>query len=144
MTPDLMACADCGFVLATVVSWAGVESYRHGPASPDDHPVVAVPVADIRTNYRCDFCVLVDVGRWTLPVENYELIPGHFNWGDWAACDDCAGFLREGDWQALTSRAHSACVARGGSASREVFVELYAELRTHITGPVRLEVDVRR
>lgn len=139
-----MACAVCGLVLhrrtETTVDGATTESWMH--YAPVDHLTVPVSVADIRANFRCDFC-MADHARWTLPVERYEVFPGNMNDGDWAACDDCSALLRTGDWVGLATRAHRIFNRSNPSASRQAFQQIYQQLAGHITGPVRLLVQVQ-
>jgi hypothetical protein len=146
--PERMACGVCGYILDGVTDAnTGEVGYQHAVTAfiesrpgmhPDDHLMVPVPVADIRAEVRCDFC-LADNARWVLPVEDYEVGMGHWNRGNWGACDGCAEALRVNDWRKViyrARRAHSAL--EGAPAHEETFHMLYAQLRQHIIGPVRL------
>ena len=136
-----MACAVCGLVLnrRVLASADGLtEEWLHN--QPADHPTVPVPVSDIRTNFRCDFC-LADNARWTLPVAQYEAAPGNMNEGDWAACDVCADLVRAGKWNAIVGRVAKAFRAQSGqSVQTEALRMVYRQLRANITGPLRLTV----
>lgn len=143
-----MACAVCGHVVMThAEAINGVELRRTWThtLTADDHPVVPVPVAEIRTNFRCDFC-MADHSRWLLPVNSFKMIEDgreHYSSEtDWAACDVCADALRINDWQKLVYRAAKTHKDRGGPIrDKNVWVNMYAMLRPHITGPVRLREE---
>lgn len=128
------ACAVCGLVLnyRTSAFSADVAFWEH--STPADHPVVAVPAEQLRANFRCDFC-MADNAAWKLPVEPHEIAPGHMDAGDWAACDDCAELIRAGRWSKLAVRA-AAASGDGSRSDLELFEALYAQLRTHISGPL--------
>lgn len=134
--PPPHACAICGLVLNFRSSAFSTEvvSWLHG--SPMDHDPIPVPADQLRTNFRCDFC-LEDNAAWRLPVTPYEAAPGHMNAGDWAVCDQCAGLVRGNRWDALVDRAWTALSAHNGQAmDRRVFVALYKQVRDHIAGPL--------
>lgn len=140
-----MACGVCGHVLDRLTDPDGQETWLHVLDDDMDHPVVPVSVDDIRTEYLCDFC-LAPNARWELPVETYPIGTGHFNAGNWSACDVCAGLLAEDQWDQLTSRARTSQRKRQGVANtppREAFVYMYEQLRPHVLGPVRLTETAR-
>lgn len=133
------ACAVCGHVVNQRVNSFG-EVWFH-TLKGDDHPVVPVPVESINTIIMCDFC-LAPNGRWVLPAEDYEAVPGHNSVGDWATCDVCAGYINDDAWDALTDHAHAAAERRRGirgSVDRRALAVFYTQLRAHVTGPVRLQ-----
>ena len=132
-----MACRTCGLVLDHRLGEDGSE-WMHNESA--DHPAVPVPVDSIDTNFRCDFC-LADNARWTLPVGQFMMMPGHENYGDWAACDACAAELRDGRWDQVVTRASDAHEQRHGfTAPREAFEEMYERVRRHMTGQVHLRL----
>lgn len=98
-------CAVCGRVL-DYVSGAG---WRHTltDLENEDHPAVPVALTDIAPVFRCDFCS-VDDPAWSIPVESFEVSPGHGSDADWAACDVCVQFVRRRSWRQLADRASSA------------------------------------
>ena len=131
------ACGVCGHVLNHYSGPLG-DRWIHTLETDDDHIPVPVPVESINTTIMCDFC-LTPNARWALPVEDYEASEHDSNVGDWAACDECAEFLRNNDWDGVTTRAMQAMrTRRGAIPSRRVFNEMYGQLRKHVTGPVRL------
>ena len=138
--PQSMACAVCGLILhrrTETTCGRTTETWLHYEDA--DHLTVPVLAADIRANFRCDFC-MADHARWTLPVERYEVAPGNMNDGDWAACDACAALLRISNWDMLTTRAHRIFRESHPGTPRQAFQWMYRQLRGHVTGPVRLAV----
>ena len=137
------ACGVCGHVLNRYTGSFG-ETWIHSLETDNDHPAVPVPVDSIHTTFMCDFC-LAENARWALPVEDYTAAPTGQNVGDWAACDVCASLLQADDWDTLTNRAVEAMQRRhpGTPSNREAFNFLYQQLRQHIIGAVRLEVERR-
>jgi hypothetical protein len=141
-----MACAVCGYVVDMLTREDhGVEVSRewlhYAVPSSDGHVVVPVPVAWIRTNYRCDFC-LEEGARWQLPVKPFTVAGAYTNVDDWAACDGCAAALRVNDWNKVIYRAVKAHRARGGDTHKLIFEHLYLRtLKPNITGKVRLRVE---
>lgn len=130
------SCAVCGRVLDYYENLGWDHTAADRPTA--DHVAVPVPVDDIRTAYRCDFC-LADGARWVLPVRDYVVAPGNVNSGDWSACDTCAGYLQRDEWNRLRQRAMQAYAERNGEQPQEqVFRYMYRQLRKNIAGATRL------
>jgi hypothetical protein len=142
---NMMACAVCKMVLTRrIEEKTGYTEFFHGPEEADgrnraNHVAVPLPLNQVPDyNARCDFC-LADHAMWTLPVETYALPDGtgDKNIGDWAACDQCAEWLQEDNWEALAKHAWRGFYVRNGPISTlEAFRLMYANLRPHILGPV--------
>lgn len=143
MTQTPKACAVCGLVVETVVEGrnGALVEYRHTLGTVfdggDDHPVVPVDYSEIRVRTKCDFCY-TENARWSLPVEDYDMGDRVENVGDWSACDRCAALLRKDDWTKLAARAQIFFERAHGPIEEGSLAALYAVLRQHVTGTVRL------
>jgi hypothetical protein len=85
---------------------------------------------------RCDFCY-EDHPAWLIPARDFEVLPGHFSGGDWAACDGCMALIEANSWSGLLRRAKSGWESRHGAMPTEVsssLPRLYRLLRKNISG----------
>jgi hypothetical protein len=137
----VMVCAVCGRVLDRRQRWPQWDKteYEHTAQDRDaeaDHPAVAVPQRrnDV-SRPRCDFCNADQVqgSLWIVPATSFEMpgMPGNFSDGDWAACDDCASYIRENKWDGLV---RYVCTLRATPAYMNLVTALYQTLQRHITG----------
>jgi hypothetical protein len=146
-------CAVCGQYLVKVQDRGVTEPvWVHGSLRREDHPVVLVELGGVTATGRCDFCG-VDDPQFVVPTGTYVtvvMVPGedHLMEGDWSACERCASLVAHDMWARLASRATAMKVRRDGpfpedvAEALEVYTtRLFAGVRAHKSGPVRLAVN---
>lgn len=134
--PPWTACAVCGLVLNASEAPTGGHEFFHPGAV--DHVTVPVPVEDIRAQLLCDLCSAPNA-RWVVPVEDFDIDAANRSAGDWAACDECAQDIATSRWSRVVSRTRAGAKGRGEPPiPRRVYEAMFAQVRAHMTGPVRL------
>lgn len=85
----------------------------------------------------CDFCSGQPV-EWSYPARNFELAEiegvGHHSLGSWTACEECAGYIEDDNYELLLVRV----VRRLRVDSphlRLALYTLYRQFKAHRTGP---------
>jgi len=133
-------CGVCGQVLD---QWQGGWIHAAELAGKTDHIAVPVDYDERMLVTHCDFChgemALAD--RWVLPAEDFMLPTGSMSQGAWAACPTCARLIAADDWKGLIDRHMHEQQAKATGFEALVFrsflAQLYGEVKTHQTGPVR-------
>ena len=147
--PELRSCAICGRVLDHYSENSG-GGWFHTEMDADETDHIAVPVGvnEIRTTYRCDFC-LVDISEpWVVPARTFSITPASRSEGDWAACETCAGLILINDWNGLARRCTDAVIREDTDRQNidpvtveQTMKHLHRLLRKNITGvPVAKEI----
>lgn len=146
---DQRVCAVCARVLDRYANdKTDEEHWDHSlQDQPADHPPVPVMPEQVAGHYRCDFCNDdKESPGWVIPAKDFEMpaFPGSgrhdVSDGDWAACDECAAQIIDGQWGALINRLSTLAAARSKLPRDHLAVELariYHRLRLNMTGPPR-------
>lgn len=141
--PDFRSCAICGRVLDHYSEEDSEGGWFHAEMDVDETDHVAVPVGvdEIRTTYRCDFCLIDIAEPWVVPARTFSVTPTNRSEGDWAACETCARLILKNDWNSLARRCVNAVMREtaDGENLDPVTVEqtmkhMHRLLRKNITG----------
>lgn len=102
---DRMACRTCRQPLNVFTHADGVE-YIHARAwAEHNHEPDPIPLADGEVEWVCDFCTDGEVTYAFYGARVSTVIPGFGGANDtngrWAACDQCAAYVRRGDIEGL-------------------------------------------
>lgn len=153
MPPEpLHVCGVCGRVLNDRVFYRpdgsdGHEYVHNMQDEPADHEPQPIPyeqaVEQGLVKIRCDFCNR-NVGAteeiWTVPCGDFHVMLQHFSRGDWAACGECARFIRDDDWEGLLERVMETYIQNHPEAKflppKDFVRGFYGKVQAHQTGPI--------
>lgn len=142
-----MVCAVCARPLNWWKPPTGDPEWIHPfDAEIEDHPVIPVPLGEVHTEGRCDFCHAPRPQK-VLPVRPFmtvEPVPmpiDQASGGDWGCCLECAQLIDSGQWSAVTRRAAAEFERRHGIAMpdqvRTSLNRLHRQVRKNVTGLTR-------